>query len=231
MKISVKQLEKITVTFDKTASHNVEPQKGFTHLCPDELPVNGGDEIVPELNGQNRLVAYKTLSKEIHPVNAVWTATKDKPQLSPVGGENVDVYWNPHCISGTKGVELLDGLGHITGFDFIIAKGFEPDLHPYSSCFHDHKKKISTGLIEWYHSRKISTVIVGGLATDFCVSETCKDLSRAGFLVILNLGGCRGIGTREEVEKCVEDLVNEYKVIAVNSYTDIEVSDSIQDNP
>lgn len=213
----------MTVVFNRTASHNVEPQKGFTPLCPDELPVLDGDKIVPELNGQNGIVAYKTLSKEIHPPNAVWLATEENPQFSPVAGENVDVHWNPHCISGTKGVELIDGIGPVSNFDFIVAKGFEPDLHPYSSCYHDHKKKISTGFIEWLRSRNVDTVIVGGLATDYCVAETCKDLSRAGFQVILNLGGSRGIGTKEETDICVENLIHEYHVMAVNSYTDIEV--------
>jgi nicotinamidase/pyrazinamidase len=218
-----KETKKIVVVFNKTASHNVEPQNGFTPLCSDELPVVDGDKIVPELNGQNGIVAYKTLSKEIHPPNAVWIATKDKPQFSPVDGENVDLRWNPHCISGTKGVELIDGMEHISSFDFIVAKGFEPDLHPYSSCYHDHKKKISTGFIEWLGARDVTTVIVGGLATDYCVAATCKDLANAGFQVILNLGGCRGIGTKAEIDLCVQNLVHDYHVIAVNSYTDIEV--------
>ena len=37
----------------KIASINVDPQKGFTPICPDELPVPGGDEIVPALLAQN----------------------------------------------------------------------------------------------------------------------------------------------------------------------------------
>ena len=28
----------------------VDAQRGFTELCPDELPVPGGDAIVPQLN-------------------------------------------------------------------------------------------------------------------------------------------------------------------------------------
>lgn len=222
MELSINELEKVTVLFSKTASHNVDPQKGFTPLCPDELPVPDGHNIVSELNGQNSIVAYKTFSKDIHPMNAIWLASSDKPQFSPVEGENVDIRWNAHCMSGTKGAELLDGL-NVTNYDFFVAKGFEPDLHPYSSCYHDLKKTISTGLIEWYDSKDISTVIVAGLATNYCVAETVKDLSNAGFQVILNLGGCRGIGTQEEIDKCVETLIDDYNAIVVNSFTDIEV--------
>ena len=111
----------------------------------------------------------------------------------------------------------------MTEYDFFVAKGFEPDLHPYSSCYHDLKKKISTGLIEWYQAKGISTVIVGGLATNYCVGETVIDLSLAGFQVILNLGACKGIGTADELTAYVNMLVDEYNIIVVNSYTEIEV--------
>lgn len=216
-------IEKVAVSFHETASHCVEPQKGFTPLCPDELPVPGGNEIVDELVGQNEIVAFRTLSKEIHPPNAIWIATDDQPQFSAIRGENVDLRWNPHCISGTKGVELIDGIGPITGFDFIVAKGFEPDMHPYSGCFHDHAKRISTGLIEWYRTRGVTTIIIGGLATNYCVAETCKDLSLAGFRVILNLGGCRGIGTAETVMDSVNEMVHGYHIEVVNTFREITV--------
>ena len=223
MEIDLNELEKITVVFDKTASHNVDPQKGFTPLCPNELPVPGGDTIVDELNGQNNLVKYKTISKDVHPSNAIWIANSNQPQFSPVDGNNVDVAWNEHCMSGTYGAELLDGLPKMVNYDFFVAKGFEPDLHPYSSCYHDLKKNVSTGLIEWYNSKGITTVIVSGLATNFCVGQTVIDLVNAGFQVILNLGGCRGIGTEVEINTYVNMLVEKYNVLVVNSFKDIEV--------
>ena len=136
----------ITVVFEKTASHNVDPQNGFTPLCQDELPVPEGDKIVPELNGQNKLVLYKTVSKDMHPANAIWISNNNRPQFSPVKGENVDIAWNAHCMSGTYGAELIDGLPRMVDYDFFVAKGFEADLHPYSSCYHDLNKNISTGL-------------------------------------------------------------------------------------
>ena len=228
MEIDLNELEKITVVFDKTASHNVDPQKGFTPLCPNELPVPGGDTIVDELNGQNNLVKYKTVSKDDHPKNAIWIANKNQPQLSPISGDNVDVAWNAHCISGTFGAELLDGLPKITDYDFFVAKGFEPNLHPYTSCYHDLKKNISTGLIEWYNSKGITTVIVGGLALNLedqplCAGETIIDLSNAGFQVILNLGATRSLGSEKGKEKFIDMLVDKYKILIVNSFKDLDI--------
>ena len=223
MEIDLNELEKITVVFNKTASHNVDPQKGFTPLCPKELPVPYGDTIVDELNGQNGIVKYKTVSKDVHPENAIWLASRKQPQFSPVVGDSVDVAWNAHCMSGTIGAELLDGLPKMINYDFFVAKGFEPDLHPYSSCYHDLKKTVSTGLIEWYNSKEITTIIVGGLATNYCVGQTVIDLVDAGFQVILNLGGCKGIGTEDEINAYVNTLVEKYNVLIVNSFKDIEV--------
>ena len=216
-------IKKITVFRNLTASHNVDPQNGFTPLCPDELPVIDGDKIVYELNKQNNLVKYKTVSKDMHPVNSIWISSDEHPQFSPIEGENVDIAWKSHCISGTFGSELISGLPKMCDYDFFVAKGFEPDLHPYSSCYHDLNKKISTGLIEWYRDNGINTVIVGGLATDYCVGSTVIDLVDAGFDVILNLGGCRGIGTEEDLKKYVDMLVDKYRVVVVNSADEIEV--------
>lgn len=223
MNLDLNEVEKTTVVYNRTASHNVDPQKGFTPLCPKELPVEGGDEIVDELNRQNGMVKYKTVSKDVHPSNATWIATKNEPQFSPVDGENVDIRWNKHCMSGTVGAELLDGLPRMIDYDFFVTKGVEPDLHPYSSCYHDLGKKISTGLIEWYNTRGISTVIVGGLATNYCVGSTVIDLVDAGFQVILNLAACRGIGTPDELDTYINMLVETYKVIVVDSVDDIEL--------
>lgn len=218
-----KESEKLSVIFSKTASHNVDPQNGFTNNCPNELPVPDGENIVDELNTQNGLVKYKTVSKDVHPDNSIWIATLTHPQFSVVEGKNVDVRWNKHCMSGTYGAELLKGLPKMIDYDFFVSKGFEPDLHPYSSCYHDLDKKLSTGLIEWLNSKEITTVIVGGLATNYCVGETCIDLSNAGFQVILNLSACRGIGTKDDIDKYVAMLIDTYNVFVVESTEDIEV--------
>src|ERR1700730_9176208 len=78
------------------ASFDVHAQKTFTPLCPDELPVIGGDQIVAELNAQAKKAQFRIGSKEAHSTHAVWVANGEHPVLSPVAGENVDVHWPPH---------------------------------------------------------------------------------------------------------------------------------------
>lgn len=224
----IEETNKISIIKECTASINVDPEKGFTPLCPNELPVPGGDEIVEELNGQNSKCKYKIVTKDVHPYNALWNATLMYPQLTPVGLPNVDVRWNRHCESGTKGMELLDGLPKMTEYDFFVAKGFEADLHPYSACYHDLNKTISTGIIEWLNQHEITTVIVGGLALNvednpLCVGHTVIDLANSGFQVILNLGAVRGLGSKDGQDKFVEMLKTNHGIFVVNSYKDIEI--------
>ena len=78
-------------------------------------------------------------------------------------------------------------------------------MHPYGACFHDLQDRLSTGAIEFLLQRGVSTVLVGGLATDYCVCTTALQLRRAGFDVIVNLGACRGI-TPETCAQAEEKL-------------------------
>lgn len=178
---------------DIIASFDVDPQRGFTPLCPDELPVPGGHEIVDELNRQAAMADLRIGSKDAHPPTAVWAADENHPMLSPIEGANVDVRWNPHCIAGTRGFELLDGLPSPVEYDFFVWKGVEPDMHPYGACFHDLAETRSTGVIEFLKQKGVTTVWVGGLAFDYCVKTTALQLRRAGFDVVVNLAACRAV--------------------------------------
>lgn len=182
------------------ASINVDPQKGFTPLCPDELPVDEGHLIVPDLLKQNQLANLIVGSSDAHCENALFKVTRDDEQFKPLDYANTDCTFKMHCQPGTVGFELLDGLPSPTEYDFFVWKGIAPDLHPYGACYHDLADKLSTGLIEFLAFNNVDTVIVGGLATDYCVATTAKQLQRSGrFEVLLNLAACRGI-TPEGVE-------------------------------
>jgi nicotinamidase/pyrazinamidase len=49
-------------------------------------------------------------------------------------------------------------------------------------------------IIEYLRSVNIDTIIILGLATNYCCMATAIDLKNSGFNVIVNLAGCRGIG-------------------------------------
>ncbi len=176
------------------ASFDVDAQCTFTPLCPAELPVPGGDEIVAALNAQAALAAYRLGSKDAHSPAAVWV-TVDPAQVGQAGavGAQADRYWPSHAVPGTRGFELLPGLPRPWEYDFFVWKGVEPEMHPYGACYHDLDERLSTGAIEFLHARGVKTVLVGGLALDYCVKTTALQLARAGFQVIVNRAASRGL--------------------------------------
>ncbi len=190
---------------EKIAAFDIDAQKGFTPICPDELPVPDGDTIVDELNKNASLARYRIGSKDAHNNKAIWVATTEKPQFSEVGEPNVDIRWNSHCNVGTKGFELIDGLPDPLEYDYFVWKGIENNTHPYGACYHDLKKKQTTGVIEFLKGKNIELVIAGGLATDYCVFQTVLELTKAGFQVILNLKACRGIAV-ETTNTAIESM-------------------------
>ena len=194
--------------FATTASFDVDPQYSFTPRCPADLAVPGGDTIVVALNAQATLARLRVGSKDAHAPNASWVATPEQPMFSSVGTPDVDIRWNAHAVVGTYGFELLEGLPHPRDYDFFVWKGIEPDMHPYGACYHtlDWKNNPkSTGVIEYLKVQGIRTVIVGGLATDYCVKNTALQLADAGFNVVLNLASSRGIAP-DTIAAALDDM-------------------------
>ena len=206
------------------ASFEVDPQRGFTPLCPSELPVVEGDRIAGELNLQARFAGSRLVSKDCHPAEAPWVARTPAEIMTPVGGDypGLDIKWPPHCVVGTEGNRLIPGLPEEAAYDLVIEKGRDPLKHPYGACYHDLAETESTGAIEWLHEHRIREVIVGGLATDYCVKTTVLQLRRAGFRVLVNLAACRGVAagsSRDAIaEMCVagaELIENSHQLVAV----------------
>jgi len=189
---------------NRIAAIDVDVQKTFTPLCPDELPVPYGDEIVAELNAQALWADLRVMTKDAHSPKALWVAPSIEQMLTPVGLPDADVSWVAHAVPGTYGFELLDGLPPVTDYDFLVYKGIEPDMHPYGACYHDLADRLSTGLIEWLRQQHVSTVLLGGLAFDYCVKQTALQLKAAGFRVVINKAACRSISEETESSAAIE---------------------------
>jgi len=203
---------------ERIASFDVDAQRTFTPLCPDELPVEGGDDIGPELNRQAECARWRLGSKDSHSPEAVWV-TDDPDQVGKPGveGDNVEEHWPVHAVPGTEGFELVPGLPRPAEYDFFIWKGVELDMHPYGACYHDMAEKMSTGVVEWLRERSVSHLLVGGLATDFCVKATALQLQASGFQVLLNLAACRGIASDS-----TREALAEMRAAGIETFDDVE---------
>ena len=210
------RLQSVDIERNKTACIDVDPQKGFSELCPQELPVEGALQIVDELKLNHAKASVRLVSRDMHPPGAAWEAETPERMLEPVGLPEVDIKWNPHCVVGTMGVELLPGLPPVREYDFQINKGIDPDAHPYGAFYHDQADTLSTGGIEFLRSKQIDTVIVGGLALDFCVKKSVEQLVDAGFRVIVNLASTRPVFP-DATDSVVSELVDKGVLIVENS--------------
>ncbi len=140
----------------KIASFDVDAQKGFTPLCPDELPVPGGDAIGAALNQLASRAALRLGSKDAHSPKAAWVVESAEQMPRPLAYPDADLTWVSHCVPGTPGFELLDELPRPIDYDFFVWKGVEPDLHPYGACYHDLAERRSTGVIEYLRQNGVS---------------------------------------------------------------------------
>jgi nicotinamidase/pyrazinamidase len=205
----------------QTATFDVDVQQGFTPLCPDELPVPGGDSLAPILNAMAKLGSFRVGSKDAHSPNAKWV-NQDRAQMAqPTGLVEAPLYWPSHCVVGTKGFELLDTLPAPSEYSYFVWKGIEDDLHPFGACYHDVSESQTTGVIEVLRARGIRRVIVGGLAYDFCVKDTAIQLAKAGFEVIVPIEACRSISEQTAESATAAMLQAGVKVVdSINQITE-----------
>jgi nicotinamidase/pyrazinamidase len=144
-----------------------DAQRGFTALCPRELPVPGGLEIVPNVN---RLLALPwrriDASQDWHP-----------PDHCSFLGRRDNLY-PPHCVQGTPGADFLPGL-RTERFGTVWRKGYEPDRDAYALTAQH------PGFPALLRAEGVTTIAVCGLATNICCFYAARDLRAAGFRVLL----------------------------------------------
>jgi nicotinamidase/pyrazinamidase len=153
----------------------VDVQRGFTTLCPDELPVPGGLEVVPAVN---RLLeqpwARIDASQDWHP-----------PDHCSFLGRRDNLY-PPHCVMGTPGADFLPGL-RTERFHTIWRKGFERDRDAYALTAQH------PGFSALLRASGVTAVVVCGIATNICCFYAARDLRQAGFRVCLVEDASAGI--------------------------------------
>jgi nicotinamidase/pyrazinamidase len=145
----------------------VDVQRGFTTLCPDELPVPGGLEIVPAID---RLLEHRwariDASADWHP-----------PDHCSFLGQRDNLY-PPHCVAGTPGADFLAEL-RTERFHTIWRKGYDRDFEAYALTAQH------PGYAAFLSAHGIANVVVCGIATNICCFYAARDLRRAGFRVLM----------------------------------------------
>ena len=144
------------------------------------LAVPGGDEVIAPLNRALGLFAERGLpvlaTRDWHP--------PDHCSFTAQGGP-----WPVHCVAGTEGADHHPGL-MLPGGTIPVLKATRPESDAYSG-FSD------TPLAAELRARGVRRVIVGGLATDYCVVNTVRDALSEGFEVIVLGDAIRAVDVHE----------------------------------
>ncbi len=156
-----------------TALIVVDMQNDFGH--PDgSLFVTGGDRIVDAVNDEIERVAAAggtvVLTQDWHPAST--------PHFIDDGG-----VWPTHCVAGTWGAALVDGLDPNHRASAVVRKGTngEDGYSAFSMREPGGNVDIPTGLAGLLRERAVERVVVVGLATDVCVAATATSSASAGF--------------------------------------------------
>src|SRR5437773_7491136 len=165
----------MTVNYSNTSLLVVDVQCGFTTLCPNELPVPGGLEIVPNVNRLLEMPwARIDASQDWHP-----------PDHCSFLGQRDNLY-PPHCVANTPGAEFLPEL-HTDRFQAIWRKGFDRDFEAYAITAQH------PGFPALLRAEGLATVVVCGIATNICCFFAARDLRQAGFDTLLVEDASAGI--------------------------------------
>ena len=123
---------------------------------------------------------------------AVEFFNKNFPDLNdPVPAAMQQILWPEHCVQNTPGAAFHDKLD-TSLIDFVFRKGYQKNIDSYSAFF-ENDRCTPTDLYGYLKEQGIKTIIIGGLATDYCVYYTVTDALRLGFNAFVVEDACMGI--------------------------------------
>lgn len=171
------------------------------------LPVKNGEEIISVINRIAPLFRNIVITQDWHPPGHISFASSHKGMQpfdsvkTPYGNQ---VLWPDHCVQGTSDAEVSGAL-KISSAQLILRKGYHSDVDSYSA-FREADLGTETGLAGYLKSRKIKSLFIAGLATDFCVAATAIDGSREGFNTYIIEDACRPIDVSGSVKRAMANM-------------------------
>ena len=183
------------LNLQKAAFVAVDVQNDF---CPGgSLAVSGGDEVVPVVNILARLFDLCVATQDWHPAGHV-SFSSAHPGVG---------LWPDHCIQCSAGADFHPGLD-MAPYRLILRKGFRPGLDSYSAFF-ENDGSTPTGLDGFLRGLGMSTVVLAGLALDYCVYYSALDAARLGYKVFVVRDATRAVGSPDgSVDRALADLAS-----------------------
>lgn len=162
----------------------VDVQNDF---CPGgALGVAEGNKIVSVLN---KYISECKLKKIPIFATRDWHPAKTR-HFKKFGG-----IWPPHCIQYTKGARFHPHL-KLPKNVILISKGMDPDKDGYSAF--EAKNEEGIGLLSLLRMLRINKLLIGGLATDYCVKNSVLYALKKRFRVELLIDAIKGVNLKPD---------------------------------
>lgn len=192
---------------ENTAFLTIDVQNDF---CPGgALAVAEGDAVVPIINDLMPRYPVRVLTQDWHPADHFSFAanTEGAEPFSVIEASyGPQVMWPTHCVQGTTGAAFHADL--VTdGADVIVRKGFRTRIDSYSAFF-ENDMETATGLDGYLKERGVTRVVLGGLATDFCVRFSAVDAAKLGYETVVVQEACRAIDLDGSLAAAMADMEN-----------------------
>ena len=186
----------------------VDVQNDF--LPGGNLPVPKGHEVIPVINSIMPRYDLIVASKDYHPHDHKSFASQHKNSKP---GEIIllngikQTLWPDHCIKNSFGSDIVSSIKK-EYINHIIYKGTNKEIDSYSAFFDNNKTP--TSLDKYLSNKKVKTLDVVGLATDYCVKYTVLDALNLGYKVNLIINGCRGINLeKNDIETALQEMTEQ----------------------
>lgn len=111
--------------------------------------------------------------------------------------------WPAHCVAGNRGGDIHEDLQPYAREELTFDKGCDKAVEQYSGF--EGMNTAGQSLGEILELMDTTDVYVCGIATEYCVRNTCEDLQKAGFRVHL-LKDCVAYVNHEDHLKALEEM-------------------------
>ena len=177
-------------------------------FCPQgALAVNAGDEIIPIVNRLIESFDQVALTQDWHPAghSSFASTHPDGEPFSEVQmSYGSQTLWPDHCVQGTLGAAFHRDLNSDAA-QLIVRKGFRHAIDSYSA-FMENDRRTTTGLAGYLREQRIQTVVLCGLAFDYCVAYSALDAIASGFECMVVTDACRSIDLNNSAAAAATEL-------------------------
>lgn len=216
----------------------IDPQYDF--FRNGTLAVPDANDIIGPIN-QLRFICQNYMdtfiSQDYHPINHMsFAETNGKVTFTKIS-LNIEMpdktiktieqdMWPTHCVKETIGSSFHKDI-LILKRDKIFRKGTLANVESYSAFGDEFDNKYeNTGLNKWLKTKKITDIVLVGLATDYCVYNTALDALIQGYRVHIISSCTKGVNDETTIN-AVCDLIEKGVTIYEEVIDFIDTNESL----